>query len=127
MSTACTTTKPKNTSVPSVPSELSSPSMTYLTQSLSTNKNAISEQQWLELAQANYKNKKYARALRAANEVLRLNENSIEAREIAMLSTVKVTESNISSYHDNALMNENDKSDFKSTLTELTTIINSPD
>ncbi len=78
----------------------------------------------MAMAKKNYEAKHYARALRAANEALSMDDQNIEARQIAMLSAVKVMENNIDVYHDKALMSDGDKETFKKTLTNITTLTN---
>ncbi|WP_040642622.1 hypothetical protein [Psychrobacter aquaticus] len=121
--TGCSTTaegnKPNTISQTTV-KQLSEPSLTYLSGAA----NQRSPATWMTIAEDNYKAKRYARALRAANEALSMDNQMVEARQIAMLSAVKVMESNIDAYHDNALMNDSDKATFKETLTNITTSIN---
>lgn len=56
-----------------------------------------------------------------------LIDQLVGARQLAMLSAVKVTESNIDAYSDNAVMNDNDKARFKDTLTNITTLVSTAD
>lgn len=99
--------------------QLSEPSLTYLSSG-----NQLSSEAWMTIAKNNYETKRYARALRAANEALSIDNESVDARQIAMLSAVKVMESNIDAYHDNTLMNSDDKATFNETLTNITTVLN---
>lgn len=119
-------TATKNTQQPSVSKpvikQLSEPSLAYLSSSAETNQR--SSEAWMIIAKKNYAEKRYARALRAANEALSIDNKKVEARQIAMLSAVKVMENNIDAYHDDALMNSGDKATFKETLTNITTLIN---
>lgn len=109
-------------------SQLSGPSFVYLFDTAKADINRLhSAEDWLILAKSNYESRRYARALRAANEALGLNNQLIEARQIAMLSAVKITQSNIGSYHDNTAMSSNDKARFKDTLTNMTTLVNVSD
>lgn len=113
---------------PLVLSQLDSPSLTYLSGAIKLDSNSeVTAEQWMTIANSNYKSKKYARALRAATEALSLDEQLVDARQLAMLSGVKVTENNIDSYHDNAMMNNNDKAELKTTLADITTLINTSD
>lgn len=109
-------------------SQLDSPSSTYLSGAIKLDSNSkVTAEQWMTIANSNYKSKKYARALRAATEALSINDKLVDARQLAMLSAVKVTESNIDSYHDNAMMNNDDKAELKTTLADITTLINTSD
>lgn len=107
---------------PLLSKQLEAPSSSYLL--AATDNNRPTAQQWLAIGNNNFQAKKYARALRAANEALNINSQMIEARQLAMLSAVKVTESNIGSYNDNALMNSNDKARLKNTFANMTTLVN---
>ena len=78
----------------------------------------------MTIAKNNYETKRYARALRAANEALSIDNERLDARQLAMLSAVKVMESNIDAYHDNTLMNSGDKAALNKTLTNITTLVN---
>ncbi|WP_250162237.1 hypothetical protein [Psychrobacter sp. WY6] len=62
--------------------------------------------------------------MRAANEALSVDNERLDARQLAMLSAVKVMESNIDAYHDNSLMNSSDKATLNETLTNITTLVN---
>lgn len=134
LATGCSTSnKVKNTPPPRAPqpvviSQLDGPSLTYLSGAikLEGNRNVTAEQ-WMTIADSNYKAKKYARSLRAATEALSIDDQRLDARQLAMLSAVKVTESNIDSYHDNALMDSDNKSELKKTLADITTLINTSD
>lgn len=109
-------------------SQLSAPSFVYLLDTTKAHINRqLSAEDWLIMAKSNYESKRYARALRASNEALGLNDQLIEARQIAMLSAVKITQSNIGSYHDNNVMSSSDKARFKDTLTKMTTLVNASD
>ncbi|MGP9513978.1 hypothetical protein ACT3RN_15545 [Psychrobacter sp. AOP5-GZ1-6] len=77
----------------------------------------------MAIAKTNYDSKKYARALRAANNAIAIDNQSLEARDIAMLSTIKITESNISAYHNDTLMSSDDKDRVKDRLTNITTLV----
>lgn len=115
--TGCNTTGKKNsTSVKA----LSAPSLVYLSGS-NTAQHDFSE--WMAIAKTNYDSKKYARALRAANNAIAIDNQSLEARDIAMLSTIKITESNISAYHNDTLMSSDDKDRVKDRLTNITTLV----
>lgn len=105
--------------------KLNGPPLVYLADAIEVN--TLREgnlEAWMTVAKNNYVLKNYSRALRAANEVLSVDSQIVEARQIAMLSAVKVMESNVDAYHDNALMNSHDKARFKETLTSMTTLIN---
>ena len=78
----------------------------------------------MTIAKNNYEKKRYARALRAANEALSVDNERLDARQLAMLSAVKVMESNIDAYHDNSLMNSGDKATLNETLTNITNLVN---
>ena len=99
--------------------QLSEPSLAYL-----SNGNKLSSEAWMTIAKNNYEKKRYARALRAANEALSVDNERLDARQLAMLSAVKVMESNIDAYHDNSLMNSGDKATLNETLTNITTLVN---
>nr|WP_317200875.1 hypothetical protein [uncultured Psychrobacter sp.] len=109
--------------------QLASPSLAYLSDPAVkiNNSRGMTAKRWLAIANNNYQAKRYARALRAATEALNIDESSNEARELAMLSAIKVTESNIGTYRDNALMTDKDRATFKSTLTRVTTLVNTSD
>lgn len=134
LTTGCGTAPKKVTSqVPSkpivtskvVPAQLSEPLSLYLFETTKVAKaDRISAEAWMTIAKSNYESKNYARALRAATEALSMDDQFVEARQIAMLSAVKVTEKNIASYHDNTLMNDEDKNRLKNTLTSMTTLVN---
>ncbi|WP_299189498.1 hypothetical protein [uncultured Psychrobacter sp.] len=116
-----------NISQPTI-KQLSSSSLVYLTDATEAKDiNESSIETWMAIAKSNYESKNYSRALRAANEALSIDNQIVEARQIAMLSSVKVMQSNIDAYHDNALMNSHDKATFKETLTSMTTLINTSD
>lgn len=105
--------------------QLDEPSFAYLIDPTKlANVRQLSSEDWLTIAKDNYQSKHYARALRAANEALSVDSKLVEARQLAMLSVVKVAENNITSYHDNALMNDSDKDKFKNSLTHITTLVN---
>lgn len=108
--------------------QLSGPSLVYLADATEANNSSKSNPEvWMAIAKSNYELKNYSRALRAANEALSIDDQIVEARQIAMLSAVKVMQSNIDAYHDNALMNSHDKATFKDTLTSMTTLVNTSD
>lgn len=115
-------------SQPTVAKQLDEPSFSYLSDAVKVNDGReITAQQWMTIAQRNYQSKKYARSLRAATEALSLDDQLIEARQLAMLSAVKVTESTIDAYSDSAVMNDSEKARFKGTLTNITTLVNTAD
>ncbi|MGP4120776.1 hypothetical protein ACT3N8_13265 [Psychrobacter aquimaris] len=99
--------------------QLSEPSLVYLSSG-----NQLSSEAWMTIAKNNYATKRYARALRAANEALSVDNERLDARQLAMLSAVKVMESNIDAYHDNTLMDSGDKATLNETLTNITTLVN---
>lgn len=120
-----TTTKESQLQPASQPiaKQLSKPSLTYMSNANEIGAiNARNPEAWITVAKKNYEAKRYPRALRAANEALSINDQMTEARQIAMLSVVKVMENNIDAYHDAALMNSADKATFKETLTNITTL-----
>ena len=102
------------------------PSPTYVT-GITAISRQLSAEDWLTIAKENYQEKKYARSLRAATEAFNRDDQLLAARELAMLSAIKVTQSNIDSYHDNTLMNATEKSEFKEILTRMTTLMNAAD
>lgn len=112
---------PKHASVVVVP-DFAEPSLRYMAQD--TDPNDISAEQWVTIAQAAFAEKQYARALRAANEALRTQGDIKEARKIAMLSTIKITQDYSKDYHDAAVMSVEGSDDFKEDLTRVTTLIN---
>lgn len=122
LTAGCGTTAQKNVqtrvSKPIV-KQLSEPSLAYL-----SNGNQLSSEAWMTIAKNNYEKKRYARALRSANEALSVDSERLDARQLAMLSAVKVMESNIDAYHDNSLMNSGDKATLNETLTNITTLVN---
>ncbi|MEN6670380.1 hypothetical protein AAJP47_08395 [Psychrobacter sp. B38] len=123
--TGCSTTNKaskQNTSRQAMAKQLSEPSFAYMSSAGQAKQRNVGD--WMAIAKKDYEAKRYARALRAANEALSMDKQNIEARQIAMLSVVKVMESNIEAYHDNSLMNAGDKETFKDTLTNITTLIN---
>ncbi|MGP5374173.1 hypothetical protein ACTXLO_13835 [Psychrobacter alimentarius] len=123
-STTTTENKPRQLSQPVV-EQLSEPSLVYMfdnDEMDGTNPRNI--ERWVAIAKKNYEAKHYARALRAAEEALDINNQVVEARQIAMLSAVKMMESNVDAYHNNAVMEDRDKSTFKETLTNITTLVN---
>lgn len=108
--------------------QLSDPSLVYLANDTETNTlREGNSEAWMVIAKSNYQLKNYSRALRAANEALGIDDQIVEARQIAMLSAIKVMQSNIDAYHDNALMNSHDQATFKDTLTNMTTLVNTSD
>jgi len=123
-STTTTENKPRQLSQPVV-EQLSEPSLVYMfdnDEMDGTNPRNI--ETWVAIAKKDYEEKHYARALRAAEEALGINNQVVEARQIAMLSAVKMMESNVDAYHNNAVMEDRDKSTFKETLTNITTLVN---
>lgn len=126
--TACSTTtkeRKQNTRSQLMAQQLSEPSIVYLSNANETeNTNPHNLEMWITIAQKNYDSKRYARALRAANEALSIDNGRVDARQIAMLSAVKVMENNINAYHNDVLMDNNDKATFKETLTSITTLVN---
>lgn len=107
--------------------QLASPSLSYLsTDLLETGSSIVTFEQWMVIANNNYKSKNYARALRAATEAFNLNNESIEARELAMLSALRVTQNNIDDYRNNALMNDSDRTELRDTFADITSLINTP-
>lgn len=125
LTTGCGKTAKKNqqttVSTPII-KQLSAPSLAYLPDT--TVADQRSSEAWMVIANKNYEEKRYARALRAANEALNIDNEKVDARQVAMLSAVKVMESNIDAYHDNTLMNSGDKAIFNETLTNITTVVN---
>ncbi|WP_426138414.1 hypothetical protein [Psychrobacter sp. TWR1-1-1] len=122
LTVGCGTTAQKNvqtTVSKPIVKQLSEPSLAYL-----SNGNQLSSEAWMTIAKNNYDAKRYARALRAANEALSVDNERLDARQLAMLSAVKVMESNIDAYHDNSLMNSGDKATLNETLTNITTLVN---
>lgn len=123
-STTTTENKPRQLSQPVV-EQLSELSLVYMfdnDEMDGTNPRNI--ETWVAIAKKDYEEKHYARALRAAEEALGINNQVVEARQIAMLSAVKMMESNVDAYHNNAVMEDRDKSTFKETLTNITTLVN---
>lgn len=127
LTTGCSTTakeKPQNTRSQPTIKQLSAPPLTYLSGYTETSQNnQRNVEAWMTMAKKNYEAKRYARALRAANEALSMDNQMVEARQIAMLSAVKVMESNIDAYHSNVSMDKAEKATFKDTLTNITTLI----
>lgn len=131
LATGCGGTKkkvnPVGSATPVLSQQLASPSLSYMSADLEkAGDKDISAEQWLKIAQDNYDAKKYARALRAATEALNMDDESIEARELAMLSAVRVTQSNIDAYSDNALMSDYDRTELRNTFADVTSLINTP-
>ncbi|MEN2750578.1 tetratricopeptide repeat protein [Psychrobacter sp. FBL11] len=127
MTTGCgkSTKVSQHTISPPTVKQLSSPSPVYLTGATKAESlNESSIEAWMTIAKTNYESKNYSRALRAANEALSIDNQIVEARQIAMLSSVKVMQLNIDAYHNNALMSSHDKATFKDALTSMTTLIN---
>ena len=121
--TGCSTTSKSNTpnvSSQTVTKSLTKPSISYLSKATETSQRSADV--WIAIAKKNYEAKHYARALRAANEALNIDKQKVEARQIAMLSAVKVMESNIDAYHNDVSMNKNEKATLKETLTNITTL-----
>lgn len=121
-----TTTKNKhNLPTQATVKQLSEPSIAYLSDTNEAGSTyPRSLEAWLTIAQKNYDSKHYARALRAANEALSIDNERVDARQIAMLSAVKIMENNISAYHHDMSMDDNERAGFKETLTNITTLIN---
>ncbi|WP_201552000.1 tetratricopeptide repeat protein [Psychrobacter fjordensis] len=114
--TGCNTTAKEEKSA--TVKALSQPSLVYLADA-----NPSDFEAWMTVAKSNYDSKNYARALRAANEALKFDKQAVEARQIAMLSSIKLTENNISAYHNDSLMDSSDKAMVKNKLTNITTLI----
>ncbi len=114
--TGCNTTAKEGKSA--TVKALSQPSLVYLADA-----NPSDFEAWMTVAKSNYDSKSYARALRAANEALKFDKQAVEARQIAMLSSIKLTENNISVYHNDSLMDSSDKAMLKNKLTNITTLI----
>lgn len=122
-----TTTKKNKHNLPTQATvkQLSEPSIAYLSDANEAGSTYPRNlEAWLTIAQKNYDSKHYARALRAANEALSIDSERVDARQIAMLSAVKIMENNISAYHHDISMDDNDRAGFKETLTNITTLIN---
>lgn len=120
--------KPEVIATPIVLSQqLASPSLSYFSSDMiKTDSSTATFEQWMVIADNNYTSKRYARALRAATEALNIDNESLEARELAMLSAVRVTQSNIDSYNDNNLMSDYDRTELRSTFADITSLINTP-
>lgn len=118
-STASKSSTP-NVSSQTVAKPLTKPSISYLSEATETSQRSADV--WIAIAKKNYEAKHYARALRAANEALNIDKQKVEALQIAMLSAVKVMESNIDAYHNDVSMNKNEKATLKETLTNITTL-----
>lgn len=114
--TGCNTTAKEEKSA--TVKALSQPSLVYLADA-----NPGDFEAWMTVAKSNYDSKNYARALRAANEALKFDKQAVGARQIAMLSSIKLTENNISAYHNDSLMDSSDKAMLKNKLTNITTLI----
>lgn len=131
LTAGCGTTSKKNvqtTVSKPIVKQLDEPSLSYFSDAIKIDDGrAVTAQQWMTIAQSNYQSKKYARSLRAATEALSIDSQLVVARQLAMLSALKVTESNIDAYGDNAVMNDNDKARFKDTLTNMTTLVSTAD
>lgn len=112
---------PKQASVVVVP-DFPEPSLRYMAQD--TDPNDIKAEQWLSIAQTEFAEKHYARALRAANEALRTQGDLKEARKIAMLSTIKITQDYSKAYHDADVMSVEGSENFREDLARVTTLIN---
>ncbi len=107
--------------------QLASPSLSYFSSDMiKTGSSTVTFEQWMVIADSNYTSKKYARSLRAATEALNIDNESIEARELAMLSAVRVTQSNIDAYNDNDLMSDYDRTELRGTFADITSLINTP-
>lgn len=121
--TGCSTaskSSEQNVSSQTTTKSLTKPSITYLSNVTETSQRSADA--WMTIAKKNYEAKRYARALRAANEALSIDNQRVEARQMAMLSVVKVMESNIDVYHDDLSMTKNEKATFKEALTNITTL-----
>lgn len=126
--TGCSSKKQPSTTVSSTTVKpLASPSITYLSNGVNSNSNtALTAEQWLTIAKTNYESKKYARSLRAATQAVSLDSDLVEARQLAMLSAVSVTQVNIDSYNDNTLLNDQDRTELRDTFSHITSLINTP-
>ncbi|SJN35369.1 hypothetical protein [Psychrobacter sp. JB385] len=123
-STTTTENKPRQLSQPVI-EQLSEPSLIYMFDTNETDSTSPRNiETWVAIAKKNYEAKHYARALRAAEEALNINNQMVEARQIAMLSAVKMMESSVDAYHNDDVMEDRDKSTFKKTLTNITTLVN---
>lgn len=120
----CTSSMKKDTSyAPSAArSVLTSPSLAYLTNEKDSEK--VTAAQWQFMAKKYYQSKSYARALRAANQALGKNNQLVTAREIAMMSALKLSKNNVSVYHNNEVMAEPEKAKIKETLNDVITLVN---
>lgn len=115
-------------SPPLIAKKLQSPSLSYLPEVIAVDdESQITAAQWMLIAQSNYQAQKYARSLRAATKALEFDAQSLEARQLAMLSAVKITETNIDSYQDDVTLSSSNKSELKTTLENLTTLLNTSD
>lgn len=104
---------------------LNAPSMTYLLTGVvgDEQSNTWSAQQWVDRATSLYQEKHYARALRAANIALTIDEELLPARQLALLANIKIMQNNIHTVHKNEAMSANDKADLKESLTMITSLI----
>lgn len=121
-------TSQPSTSQPLIAKKLQPPSWSYLPDVIAVgDESQLTAAQWMLIAQKNYQAQKYARSLRAASKALEFDAQSVEARQLAMLSAVKITETNIDSYQDDVTLSSSDKRDLKTTLENLTTLLNTSD
>ncbi len=121
-------TSQPSTSQPLIAKKLQSPSWSYFPEVIAVgDESQLTAAQWMIIAQKNYQAQKYARSLRAASKALEFDAQSVEARQLAMLSAVKITETNIDSYQDDVTLSSSDKRDLKTTLENLTTLLNTSD
>ena len=113
-------------SQPVSPTVFNAPSMRYLllTEAAGDEQsNTWSAQQWADRATSLYQEKHYARALRAANIALTIDEELMPARQLALLANIKIMQNNIRTLHKNEAMSANDKADLKESLTMITSLI----
>lgn len=105
--------------------ELAAPSISYLDVEMTVDSSGlITAEQWLQAAQIFYKDKKYSKALRAAEESLAIKDSK-QAYEIALLSAINITQSNMDMYNKPDVLSDSDKQVIKNRLTKVTTAINS--
>lgn len=83
-----------------------------------------SAEQWVDIATSLYQEQHYARALRAANIALDIDEALLPARQIALLATIKIMQNNSHAFQKNKAMSDDDKADLKESLTVMTSLIN---
>lgn len=104
------------------------PSMNYLdieavdTSSKDAPDNEEYIQSLMEIANDNYNNKSYAKALRAANQILKFNQNSLQAKQLAALSSIKIAESNMGFFKGLGI-NEDQKKDIKNSIAYMDSVI----